>query len=281
MKVDVAINVYGKPYQTLCTIKSLLKHSGQWIDNIYITSEIKHPYNDYPDWIFDGMENIFIHKPNNYIHCRWIKEDYSTIAKRLNVRYQYGIESSDKKYLFISHNDVLYKDDIIGKLLENIGENVGIGAIGMCWNCPPWYDKLCNPDIVKDYKPTYNEVCESINRHPNHRTKIERIDKLQPYPLPECRLNEWCCLINREVTINECYPNSDTPLFGVSEQVDTACAWYRSLVLKGYNFKNYNIYDYISHGYWAGTAGYPTEQNEIKYWEAEEKAKEYFNKNFK
>ena len=27
-KVDVCINVYGKPWQTLCTLKSLMKHSG-------------------------------------------------------------------------------------------------------------------------------------------------------------------------------------------------------------------------------------------------------------
>jgi hypothetical protein len=34
-KVDVVIHVYGKPWQTLCTLKSLMKHSGKHIDKIF------------------------------------------------------------------------------------------------------------------------------------------------------------------------------------------------------------------------------------------------------
>jgi len=113
MKIDLVINIYGKPWQTLCTIKSLLLHSGKWIDKIYATVEIKHPYGDNPNWIFDEFKNLTYHFPENYVHGRWIKEDYSTRTKRLNVRYQYGIESSDKKYVFICHNDVLFNDDIV------------------------------------------------------------------------------------------------------------------------------------------------------------------------
>ncbi len=35
-KVDVVINVYGKPWQTLCTLKSLMFHSGKHIDKIFL-----------------------------------------------------------------------------------------------------------------------------------------------------------------------------------------------------------------------------------------------------
>ena len=38
-KVDVCINVFGKPWQTLCTLKSLMKHSGDKIDKIYFIKE--------------------------------------------------------------------------------------------------------------------------------------------------------------------------------------------------------------------------------------------------
>lgn len=38
-KVDVIINVYGKPWQTLCTLKSLMKYSGKYIDKIYFIEE--------------------------------------------------------------------------------------------------------------------------------------------------------------------------------------------------------------------------------------------------
>jgi hypothetical protein len=40
--VDVIINVYGKPWQTICTLKSLIKHSGNHIDKIYLIEEISN-----------------------------------------------------------------------------------------------------------------------------------------------------------------------------------------------------------------------------------------------
>lgn len=39
IKVDVAVNVYGKPYQTVLSILSLLKYSKNYIDKIYIITE--------------------------------------------------------------------------------------------------------------------------------------------------------------------------------------------------------------------------------------------------
>jgi hypothetical protein len=42
-KVDVAIHVYGKPYQTAVTLFSLLKHSEQWIDKIYFVQDRYQP----------------------------------------------------------------------------------------------------------------------------------------------------------------------------------------------------------------------------------------------
>ena len=41
--VDVAINVYGKPYLTAVTLLSLLKQSGKWIDKIYFVEERRQP----------------------------------------------------------------------------------------------------------------------------------------------------------------------------------------------------------------------------------------------
>ena len=45
--VDVAINVCGKPFQTLTALKTLMFHSGTHIDNIYYIQEnFNHPYDD-------------------------------------------------------------------------------------------------------------------------------------------------------------------------------------------------------------------------------------------
>jgi hypothetical protein len=46
-KVDVGLAFYGKPYHTIVTIKSLIKHSGKHIDKIYISRERKQPHDDY------------------------------------------------------------------------------------------------------------------------------------------------------------------------------------------------------------------------------------------
>ncbi|MFN3380260.1 MAG: hypothetical protein ACK41O_12450, partial [Runella zeae] len=46
-KVDVSIAFYGKPYQAIITIKTLMKYSGQHIDKIYISRERLQPHNDY------------------------------------------------------------------------------------------------------------------------------------------------------------------------------------------------------------------------------------------
>ena len=53
MKVDVVIQVYGKPWQTLCTLESLMAHSQQWINKIYLTEEAKHPFGDNIDLVFE------------------------------------------------------------------------------------------------------------------------------------------------------------------------------------------------------------------------------------
>ena len=38
--IDVNINVFNKPYQTIATIRSLLKVSGKHIDKIYINLKL-------------------------------------------------------------------------------------------------------------------------------------------------------------------------------------------------------------------------------------------------
>jgi len=58
-KIDVVINVYGKPWQTLCTLKSLMINSGHHIDKIFLIKESEQPYSEDIDWIFDYFDNSF------------------------------------------------------------------------------------------------------------------------------------------------------------------------------------------------------------------------------
>ena len=65
-KVDVIINVYGKPWQTLCTLKSLMKHSGNHIDKIYFIEEREQPYKSNVNDILKYFDNIIHFIPEKY-----------------------------------------------------------------------------------------------------------------------------------------------------------------------------------------------------------------------
>jgi hypothetical protein len=93
-------------------------------------------------------------------------------------------------------------------------------------------------------------------------------------PLPECRLNEWACLINREKIQHEVVPIGTTDPFGTIIGIDTATSWFRDLILKGYQFKNIDIYQYCRHG-WGKYSGHETICNSDYYTKAEDEAAEF------
>jgi hypothetical protein len=274
-KVDVCINVFGKPWQTLCTLKSLMKHSGHLIDKIYLIKEKEQPYNTNIDWIFDYFDNLIIYTNEKY---NFIKRDVNVFDENdiLNIRYQFGFKKSDKKFIFITHNDVLYTDDIIGDMMSKIEDSVGIGEIGQCWNCPAFNDGVCSGEKFNDWNPTYDDILKLTL--PYTRTGIFNINKDNPKPLPECRLNEWACLVNKEMINSETFPKSDTPFFGLYG-LDLGTEWFRSMYLKGYKFIDYR--KNFNHGFWADKAGHPTLINQNEYNASEETAKKYYEENFK
>jgi glycosyltransferase involved in cell wall biosynthesis len=209
--------------------------------------------------------------------------DLTVKENRIRAAYQYGIEASDKKYVLLSHSDILYRGDLIKELLNTIGDAVGIGRLGGCWCCPAGFFHQCDSSMQQYYKPTYKEVIELINRYEPCRTTKETVDYNNPMPLIECKLNDTCAMIDREIMIKECIPNGTSPLQGMQSPYhsETGHGYLRSMVLKGYRFQHYNVYDLCTHGYWAGEAGWLVFLNKEKYIRAEEIAKEYYLKNLK
>lgn len=282
-KVDVVLNVYGKPYQTYVTLKSLLQVSGDMIDKIYFIQEAKQPHNANFDLIFKDSElstKIQLYTPKYYLYIDksqpklYKNEDY-----RLSLRYQYGFEKSDKKFLFITHNDVLYKDNIIQYFLDNIKDKMGIGEIGQCWNCPFNFAQLCNRYNYAEHKQKYKDVKKIFREYkPVRNYKLHRRNV---FPLPECRLNEWFCLLNRELYINKSYPNGKN-LFGTHMGTDTAVEWFREMNLKGMKFEHIDTQEYAVHAYFTQRkGGHQALLNDEKYFAQEEKAKEYIKEFFK
>ncbi|RYF69928.1 MAG: hypothetical protein EOO39_16660, partial [Cytophagaceae bacterium] len=194
--VDVAISVYGKPNITAVTLLSLLRQSAQWIDTIYFIEERKQPeHTDYSllkTWL----------KPYNVVYYRpWVNYGYQNMNEsprrhllalppfRHALRYQYAWEKTDKKRLFITHNDVLYKGDLIGAYLEAIGDGIGIGKVGQCWNCPAFKEQLCDGDRYLTYRPSEAEVIQLYAKHgdPRGGSFQKQLAKQGSWPLPECR----------------------------------------------------------------------------------------------
>jgi len=274
-KIDVIINVFGKPWQTLCTLKSLMKHSGQHIDKIFFIKEKEQPYGDKVDWIYEYFDNLIVFEPSSYCFITF-GLNYQDENERNKVRYQYGIEKSDKEFVFVTHNDVLYTGDIIGEMMETIGDSVGIGEIGQCWNCPAKHIGICSGEKFNDWNPTLEDIKKLPL--PHIRTSYDMIDFKNPKPLPECRLNEWACLINRQIVMKESKPNGDVSLFG-QYGLDLGTKWFKEMFLKGYKFVDYR--KNFHHTFWSTTAGYPTQLDSNLYKHSEMNAQKYFNENFK
>lgn len=283
-KVDVAVCCYGKPYQTAVTLASLLQHSGQHIDRIYFQEELQQPHGDKVALVPACFEdrNIIHYKPE--LHLGWSATDRTRLgdpAYRRSMRYQRAWEDSDKDFLFIMHNDCLFTSDIIGGMLERLADGLysGVGLIGQCWNCPASYARLCSGDHYERYKPSYDEALELLRSFPAPRTTAANIGRDSPMPLPECRLNEFGCLVSLNKTRDLVMPIGDVVPFA-DFSTDIGTDWFRSLVLKGHRFLNWH--DGMSHAWFSRDMnGHSAVFNRTIYEESELKAKDYLREHYR
>lgn len=261
-KVDVCINYFGKYWQTLVTLKSLLKYSGDHIDKIYFIEDLVQPepfdFRKFEKQLnFDNLIH-YIPKYHMWHDAFDMKRCVIDIDYRLSVLYQYGFEETNKKYIFITHNDVLYIDDVIGHMLSNINANVGIGQIGQCWNCPVYYSKDCNGDKYDIYNAEYEEVINIFKiYHPARPWLTKSINKQKPMPLPECRLNEWACLIDNEINKRLSIPHGNVSLFGSygKDGTDIGVKWFRELTDLNFKFKNIEHSQFFKHSFFTEGGG--------------------------
>ncbi|MFW5837903.1 MAG: hypothetical protein ACOCVM_07825, partial [Desulfovibrionaceae bacterium] len=111
-KIDVVISVCGKPWQTALVLLSLDRASGQHIDTIYFTEENTRSKGvdlqaGQHGFVLERLKSkIAYFQPKQWNYCFALEEGkLEDVDYRHSVRYQYGWEMSDKKYLLIIHND--------------------------------------------------------------------------------------------------------------------------------------------------------------------------------
>ncbi|WP_373515960.1 hypothetical protein [Persicitalea sp.] len=143
--VSVSVNYYGKPYQMVVAILTLWKYSHQHIENIYLVVEKEQPFEQYGgvkllEWALKGLPIHYFFLDHFYYHGFTPIESLDQENIRYCLKYQYGLEKTNKKFHFLSHNDCLYQTDLLGMMLQKVKESdaqvAGIGMIGQCWNCP-------------------------------------------------------------------------------------------------------------------------------------------------
>lgn len=272
-RVDVLIHVFSKPFQTALAILSLLRHSGDYIDKIYFHEEPYRSEFERKDHgaMLDWLGERAVYHPASVWIGSGIPPDLERArhdeAYRHSVRYQYGWEKTDKKHALVIHNDIVVTADVVGAMLAKIGEATAIGEIGQCWWCPAGQAGLCGSGRYTAYRPNYEELMRIYNdgmdytRRRAYNIGLNDELKKEPWPLPECRVNEWCLLVNIKKARPDTLPNGPAAPLGAQlpsgarigenwdEDVllDTGVKWFHDLNLMRHSFADFPIEDYIIH----------------------------------
>lgn len=257
--VDVAINIYGKPYQTAVTLLSLLRYSEKWINTIYLIEEKEQPFGADIELVKYLLKDYKIvhYVPRYFLGISNLLKSYKRYLLKLpvfrySIRYQYAWEKSINPYLFVTHNDVLYTDDLIGAFLNQIDDAIGIGKVGQCWNCPAYAAHVCEGNRYELYHPDFAEVSQLYERFGSRRSSLftDAITPKRPWPLPECRLNEFHAMINLRVARPVTMPYGSAYPFGVADSFDQGARWFRQVSQMGLRVKHFESDSYAQHG-WA------------------------------
>ena len=291
--VDVALNVFGKPRQTALALLSLLKHSNERIQTIYLLIERGQSQYDTVDMAFLSRLSP---KIKIIIPQLWLKLDALDVSRlhdkdyRYSIRYQYAWEHAEAGRLLLMHNDVHFKGDVVGLLLGALGEAFVAGQIGQCWNCPAARQHIvaelgingrqpCVREHYEAFRPSFAELdamYKLVRHYGEHfRNFLPRwSDEIRqhPWPLPECRANEVCCLVNLDVARKATMPFGRARPFGTyvsagSHNMDIAVAWFRDMHLQGFRARHFDTTPYVEH-----TIGHSRLFDEAEYRQAEDRA---------
>lgn len=256
MKIDVAVPSYKKTESLLYTLMTLKSVAGNLIDTVYINDDFSNDgsvelYQDpqvieyFKPWklnVRSNSRNVYI-KP---VYVRGYRPDYMNfkfmltkwwrffnpklLHQREDVRYQFALDHTDKKYLFIIHDDVKFVKNIVELYLNTIQKNSNlaiVGDLGQCWRCK--FSGLCSPkQLMKGFRPSKHWPLTPVDDDLSSFNPKKAFTRA-------CRINEWCCMVDvakcKDVTerkrcfFGNMYKNSDTAAF-----------WFGKMVECGYDF---------------------------------------------
>jgi len=273
--VDVALQSYNKPESLLYTLMCLKQCCGERIDTVYINDDgstadpspiyagsavreyfkgwtIRFRRNTRPA----GVKRLIVrgYRPAYISPWFYVLAILSCLARHKrflapadDVRFQWALNSTDKEFVFLTHDDVDFSGDIIGLYLDRMTPRTAIiGDLGQCWRCPFGAGSQgCSPGrIMRGERPWDRWPLTDASPGPHRR---------------DCRVNEWSCMIRtaaaRELARRErCFfGNYDD--FG-----DVGAYWFERALTHGYSFcdplpEPAMRKAYYQHG-WQGHAGH-------------------------
>lgn len=276
-QVDVAINAYIKPYETLLCLASLLRYSGQHIGRIYLTAEATARHELDP---CDVMElgsfdsRIIPVRPMLWLGLHGLEPDrLNDKSYRFSIRYQYAWERCAADYLFIAHNDAQFVADPLPALLaavDSVDNIIAAGDVGLCSACPAAREHLvkaagvnggipCDRARYEEFQVDYAGFVrlyeEMYRRHEGARPFVSNWGEgmqATPWPLPECRVIEWCCLVDMRLGRPTTTPYGPARPFGAfcregGNFLDTGCGWFRDVNHQGCRGKHVDMSAFFRH----------------------------------
>lgn len=279
--IDVAVNIFAKPFQTALSLLSLLRASGRHVGVIHLQFEPAGSRYDsvspyaVADWLREelGADRCAIFQPDYWLDLN--AADLSRMgdpAYRAGVRYQCAFERSGGPLLLLMHNDVFVQRDILGAMREAMGDAFAIGQVGQCWNCPASNAELmrglfgrepCGPGRHEEFRPSYGDLRALYDAAKKagvfvrpYDEAFEGIFDILPWPLPECRVNEWACLLDLERTRPLTMPFGPALPPGAYRQCGPICLdigveWFRAMHAHGMRARHFPVERFLTH--WVGT----------------------------
>jgi hypothetical protein len=255
MKVDLSIQSYNKPESLIYALFCLHRVSKDLIDTVWINDDCSNPgvVDKYKELeqsgaLYPWKIKIRVNEKRGgwwLAFVKGIRPSYQTRFFRLkrflwnfyktggvysienDIRYQWALNNTDKRYVFIMHDDIFFKQDIIRLYLNEIlGNNAEqaiskaiVGDLGQCWRCK--HSDICSPNLIlSGYRP---DNLWPLTQRGGEKHKWA------------CRINEWSCLVDTHVAKE--IMKLDKIYFGnYDDDGDVAAYWFSRVVQRGYSF---------------------------------------------
>ena len=285
--VDVAIQSYNKPESLLYTLMCLKQCCGDRIHTVYINDDCSSPdaapvftgakvQAYFPDWTIRFRRNtrpartkrLIVHGYRPAYMPRWyyVLAIGSCLARQRryfppqdDIRFQWALNSTDKEFVFLTHDDVDFSGDIIGVYLGCMTPETAIaGDLGQCWRCRFGAgSNACSPArIMRGERPWQRWPLTDSAPGPH---------------MYDCRINEWCCLI-RTSAARDMARRARCFFGNYDNGGDVGAYWFAQAVGYGYRFCDplpdmqlrnawyrHCWQGHAGHQVWLGTASYDPE----------------------